>query len=101
MNKCNRIYDPSKQQQKDIFPHIEDEEWNELFKFKPDKVAMAQYLEQGLPALLAMILPANLEVSQVGDYGDGPVYIARQIYVCGTVEDIVQQLSEKMGPAHS
>lgn len=73
----------------------EEYEMKQIFNFERDPESTSRYLEKGLPPLLAMVLPANLEVTEVGDCGDGPMYIVRKIYASGTVTDIIEQLAEK------
>ena len=68
-------------------------EWVSKMFFAHDINAVCLRLEAGIPALLAEVIPANMEVVKVGDNGE-PLFIVRQIIACGTVSDIINQISE-------
>lgn len=71
----------------------DDGDWVPLMKFKVDKDAMRHRLEKGIPHLLAMVLPPEMEISVADICCDEPVYIVPQIPICGTAEDIIEYLA--------
>lgn len=80
------------------FAHEEDgsteDGWEHLMDFKPDTKATCLRLEQGIPELLAMIVPPDMEITKVGNFAEDPLYIVRQIVACGTCSDIVNRIGQ-------
>lgn len=71
-----------------------EDDWVHLMDFRPDPRATCLRLEQGIPELLAMIVPANMEITKVGNCGEDELYIVRQIVACGTGNEIIQQIAQ-------
>lgn len=67
--------------------------WVSKMFFEHDINTVCLRLEAGIPVLLAEVIPANMEIIKVGDNGE-PLFIVRQTIACGTVNDIIDQISE-------
>lgn len=77
-----------------------DGKWVPWLTFTADSEATQHRLAQGIPELLAEVLPADMEITSMGESNSIPTYLVKQIVFSGTAEEIVDYLAAKQRAAH-
>lgn len=73
-------------------------EWVYKMSFVYDIDTACRRLESGIPSLLAEVVPSNMEIVKVGNDVEHS-FIVCQTIACGTVGDIIDQISELQSKA--
>lgn len=77
-----------------------DGKWVPWLTYTADSEAMQYRLAQGIPELLSMILPSDMDIIAMGESNNIPIYLVKQIVFSGTAEEIVDYLAAKQRIAH-
>lgn len=64
---------------------------------KPDEKTVYSRLEQGIPSLLAQVVPAEMRIISLELETDGrPIYAVTKALIYGTAEDIIEYLMDNL-----